>query len=443
MQAQKIDVEATTADSGTNDAPLKGRILCVDDEAQILMSLKRMFRRSGHKVHIANSAAEGLEWLADNEVDIVISDMRMPEMDGHQFLTEVANQWPQTVRMLLTGYSDMESTIGAINNGSIFRYIAKPWDDTDLQMCVERALENKFLRDERDRLESLTRQQNDDLQALNQSLEAKVKERTKELVESRRVIESAYDDSIAVFARIIDLREGDSQGRSGHIVEQADRVAKRLKLDEIQRKDLQYAAQLHNIGKIGLPDDLIMTPYEKMEPDQKALYQQHSTNGEALLMALGPLSRAATIIRSHHEQVGGNGYPDKLSGEDIPIEARILFVVAEYDDLRSGALLGTPMDSAAAIRYLKSNAGRRYDERVVEEFVLINKDLEESQSVRKELILSIDNVEPGMILAEDVYLRENVLMLRAGQTLTATFIAKYKSLKDESQDSRLLKIVTS
>jgi len=443
MLAQKIDVDDTAADSSKNDAPLKGRILCVDDEAQILMSLKRMFRRSGHKVHIANSAAEGLAWLADNEVDIVISDMRMPEMDGHQFLTEVANQWPQTVRMLLTGYSDMESTIGAINNGSIFRYIAKPWDDTDLQMCVERALENKFLRDERARLEALTRQQNDDLQALNQSLEGKVRERTKELEESRLVIETAYDDSIAVFARIIDMREGDSQGRAGHIVEQAERVAQKLKLDDTQRKDLQYAAQLHNIGKIGLPDDLIMTPYEKMEPAQKELYQQHCTNGEALLMALGPLSRAATIIRSHHEQVGGGGYPDKLSGDDIPIESRILFVVSEYDDLRSGALLGTPMDSAAAMRYLKSSAGRRYDERVVSEFILINKDLEESQSVRKELILSIDNVEPGMILAEDVYLRENVLMLRAGQTLTATFIAKYKALKDEAQDSRLLKIVTS
>ncbi len=443
MQAQKIDIEESAPDTTSDDAPLKGRILCVDDEAQILMSLKRVFRRSGHKVHTANSAAEGLAYLADNEVDVVISDMRMPEMDGHQFLAEVAGKWPHTVRMLLTGYSDMESTIGAINNGSIFRYITKPWDDTDLLMCVERGLENKFLRDERDRLESLTRHQNDELQTLNQSLEAKVKARTLELEKSRQVIESAYDDSIAVFARIIDLREGDAQGRSGHVVEQADAVAKKLELDDTQRKDLQYAAQLHNIGKIGLPDDLIMTPYEKMEPDQKTLYQQHCTNGEALLMALGPLSKAASIIRSHHEQVGGGGYPDKLSGEDIPIEARILFVVSEYDDLRSGALLGTPMDSAAAIRYLNSNAGRRYDEKVVNEFVLINKDLEESQSVRKELILSIDNVEAGMILAEDVYLRENVLMLRAGQVLTATFIAKYKALKDESQDSRLLKIVTS
>lgn len=442
MLAEKIDDDHEPQDNGSEKKPLKGRILCVDDESQILMSLKRVFRRSGHSVTTATSGADGLEYLKENEVDIVISDMRMPEMDGHHFLAEVAKTWPETVRMLLTGYADMESTIGAINNGSIYRYLTKPWDDTDLLLAVEGALENKFLRDERDRLNALSIAQNEQLQALNESLEGKVQKRTKELESSNRNIELAYDDSIAVFARIIGMREGETSEQSDRVVEAAGLVADRLKLEDSQKKNLQYAAMLYDIGKIGLPDDLIKTPYEKMDDTQKEHFQQHSTNGEALLMALGPLSGAATIIRSHHEQIGGGGYPDNLKGDDIPIEARILLVIAEYDDLRSGSLLGTPMDSASAIRYLTSNVGRRYDQTVVGAFISINENLEQTESVQKELILNIDNVEAGMILAEDVYLRENVLMLRSGQILTETFITKYKAMKSDSGDSRLLKIRT-
>jgi len=199
---------------------------------------------------------------------------------------------------------------------------------------------------------------------------------------------------------------------------------------------------LHDIGKIGLSDDLLKTPYEQMDDKQKEHFQQHTTNGEALLVTLPPLHGAAAIIRSHHEQFSGGGYPDQLKGDDIPIESRILLVVNEYEELLSGMLAGRALDSASAINYLVSHSNIRYDAAVVEAFIAINKHLEQTKSVQKEMILNIDNVEPGMILAEDVYLRENVLMLRSGQVLTATFIAKYKALKKGSKDSMLLKIRT-
>jgi len=439
MLAEKLE---EPSNNNQESEPLIGRILCVDDESQILMSLKRVFRRAGHTVSTANSGAAGLEYLAENKVDIVISDMRMPEMDGHHFLAEVANLYPETVRMLLTGYSDMESTIGAINNGSIYRYIAKPWDDIDLLMCAQRGLEIKNLRDERDQLNALTRKQNVELQQVNSSLEVKVKERTAELELSKAEIERGYLDSIAVFARIIGMREGESAAGGERIAKAADMVAEKLSLDEEQRKDLHYASLLHDIGKIGLSDDLLKTPYEQMDDEQKEQFQQHTINGEALLITLPPLHGAAAIIRSHHEQVSGGGYPDQLKGDDIPIGSRILSVVSEYEELLSGMHAGKPVDSAAAIRYLVSHSAIRYDPTVVEAFSAINKNLKKTEAVQKELILNIDNVEPGMILAEDVYLRENVLMLRSGQVLTATFIAKYRALKKGSNDSMLLKIKT-
>jgi len=441
-----LESQLDTHSDAANE-PFRGSILCVDDEKQILTSLKRLFRRAGHTVNLANSAAEGLEFLQDNSVDLVISDMRMPEMDGNAFLSRVAEDWPQTVRLLLTGYSDMESTVGAINRGSIYRYIAKPWDDTDILLSVQSALETKHLRDERKRLNELTQRQNVELQELNSSLEQKVESRTQQLknavdklAQSNDQIKQAYVDSIAIFSRLINSREGEETAHGERIADLADLVAVDLELDETFRENLRYAALLHDIGKMGLPDALLKTPYSSLSDEQKTLYQQHSINGEALLLSLGPLTEASAIIRSHHEQYGGGGFPDQLKGDDIPLGARILGAVNDYDDLLSGSLVGKIMDNASAGAYLQNNIGKRYDKTVVTSLLSIIKENNTTQPVNKELILNIDDVVPGMILAEDVYLRENVLMLRSGQILTESFIDKFKSLKNEANETTSLKI---
>ncbi|MGE5622881.1 MAG: response regulator, partial [Bacillota bacterium] len=108
------------------------RILFVDDEQNILASLRRLFRTQGFQVMTADSAKAGLSMLETEAVDLVISDMRMPEMDGARFLEQVRRRWPDTIRILLTGYSDIQSIMDAINRGEIYRYITKPWDDNDI-----------------------------------------------------------------------------------------------------------------------------------------------------------------------------------------------------------------------------------------------------------------------------------------------------------------------
>ncbi len=427
----------------------KGNILCVDDEAQILSSLKRLLRRAGHTIILANSGVEALEYLKENQVDLVISDMRMPEMDGNEFLSCVAKSWPKTVRILLTGYSDIDSTVGAINNGHIYRYIAKPWDDSDLLMSIQGALDVKHLRDESTRLNELTKSQNAQLVELNNCLEEKVRARTEELTKtadllraSNNNIQQAYSDSIEVFSRLISMREEGASKHGERIAELSDLVSRELGYDEEFCQDLHYAALLHDIGKIGLPDDIFKIPYESLSEEQREMYQQHCANGQAILFSLGPLSNAANIIRSHHEHVGGGGFPDKLKNEEIPEGAKILCVVNEFDDLKSGALHGTVLNTVSAVQFLKSNIGRRYEKSVVEALLRVLEDVEIDQEINKELILSIDDVVPGMKLAEDVYLRENVLMLRCGQILTESFISKFKTIKKDANESNTLKILT-
>ena len=151
-------------------------LLLVDDEANILSALKRLLRPQGYQVLTAEGGDSALAILAQESVDLIISDMRMPIMDGAALLAQVRERWPATMRVLLTGYADISSTISAINKGGIFRYIAKPWNDEEIISVIGQALEIRGLGLERQRLQTLTEQQNAELNALNLGLEKKVKE---------------------------------------------------------------------------------------------------------------------------------------------------------------------------------------------------------------------------------------------------------------------------
>src|SRR3990172_7980793 len=137
-------------------ATAEATLLFVDDEANILSSLKRLFRPFGYRIFTAESGTQGLEIMEREVVDLVISDMRMPEMNGAQFLEKVREKWPETVRILLTGYAEIGTTIDAINKGQIYRYVSKPWEDNDLTVAIKHALQQKMLEQEKRRLEELT-----------------------------------------------------------------------------------------------------------------------------------------------------------------------------------------------------------------------------------------------------------------------------------------------
>src|SRR5574337_781975 len=201
-------------------------LLLVDDEPSILSSLRRLLRPVGYRIHTAESGRAGLELLEREPVDLVISDMRMPEMDGAKFLEQVRLRWPQTMRLLLTGYADMSSTIAAINRGEIYRYVAKPWDDNELMLIVRDALEHRRLENENARLLALTQEQNDALRELNSSLEEKGRERTTELEQVNSFLNVANDKlkqnfvvSIKMFTGLMELRGGAMAGHSRRVAD--------------------------------------------------------------------------------------------------------------------------------------------------------------------------------------------------------------------------------
>ncbi len=246
-------------------------LLFVDDEPSILSSLQRLFRPKGYKILTAESGDAGLAILDAQPVDLVISDMRMPKMDGAQFLEKVREKTPETMRLLLTGYADVTSTINAINKGEIYRHISKPWDDNDIVLIVKKALEHKALRAENQRLLVLTQQQNDELKDLNSGLEKRVQERTAEIEQINSFLNLANGKlkqnflvSIKVFSGLIELREGAVAGHARRVADMARRIASRMTLPTQVQQDVFVAALLHDIGKIGFSDELLSKQVSKL-----------------------------------------------------------------------------------------------------------------------------------------------------------------------------------
>ncbi|WP_424191554.1 HD domain-containing phosphohydrolase [Ampullimonas aquatilis] len=408
-------------------------LLLVDDEPNILQALRRLFRAQGYQITLAHGGQEALDIMQSQSFDLVISDMRMPEMNGAQFLAQAYQKWPETMRILLTGYADIASTVEAINDGHIFRYIAKPWQDADILLVVKQALEMKLLAEEKLRLERLTQQQNEQLKQFNQTLEAKVKARTSELEQTMGFLELANGDlkknfinSVKVFSGLIELRAGSLAGHSRRVADMAKAIAVAMKLPGSEVQDVVLASYLHDVGKIGLSDEVLDKPFLHLTTDERKAVMAHPAKGQQVLMAMEQLQVAAQIIRSHHERHDGEGFPDGLAGAAIPIGARIVAVANDFDALQIGTLQAKKLSREESIALIKKNAGKRYDPDVVEAFCsVVVSEVKVTQSEHEREVASND-LKPGMKLARDIVARDGLLLLAADHVLDARVIEQIK-----------------
>jgi response regulator RpfG family c-di-GMP phosphodiesterase len=417
------------------------RILCVDDEPSILSSLKRIFRPHGITVLTAGSGQEGLALLAQEPVDLVISDMRMPQMDGAQFLEQVFAHWPETKRILLTGYADASATIAAVNQGKIWSYISKPWNDGELVMAVQQALAHSRLAKENAALVELTQRQNEELRQLNAGLEEKVTERTAELRQMFGMLDKAHGElkkgfmtTVKVLSSLFELRGGRLAGHSRRVADTARQLAHGLGIEEGAAQDVLLAALLHDIGKIGLPDHLMEKAFNTMPASERTQMMTHPQRGEMVLMAVEQLKKAAQFVRHHHECYDGNGYPDHLAGLAIPMGARILAVANDFDALQMGTLVSRALKPSEARAFILENRGKRYDPTVVD--VFMSQVADQIPEEVKELPMRPGTLRPGMTLTRDLIHPDGYLLLARGQVVDQTVIEQL--LKIESMEGHRL-----
>ena len=421
----------------------KTRVLLVDDEENILRSLKRCLRSEPYELLLAPSAEDALATMAQERIDLVVSDARMPGMDGPTLLANIKKQYPWCIRILLTGYTDITSTIKAINDGQIYRYIRKPWDDDELRLVIRQALMFQFSERRRMALEKLTRKQNKELQELNSNLEARVKQRTAELEQTADMLDLAYKDlrrsyvtATEVFSSLLNKRLPADRQPNNKVVLLVKAFADYAKLDDNLADNLAMAAALYNLGKLTWPDELFNTPTELMKKEQRLEHRKYPVTGEQLLMPLAQLKDAAKIIRHHQEKWGGHGQPDELEADQIPFGSRLLKLAVDYTELQAGLLLPREVSREDALKLIAKYKGRLYDPNLADQFLAMLTDVApdiepEDASVQR---LDVLRLEPGMVLARNLYSGSGMLLLKEGMSLTATLIDKLAAFERAEQE---------
>jgi response regulator RpfG family c-di-GMP phosphodiesterase len=434
---------ATRSNKVGESQTISAKLLLVDDEDNILRSLKRVLRKEPYELVTAASGDEALTLMEEQRFDLVISDARMPGMDGPTLLANIRKRFPWCIRILLTGYADINSTVSAINEGQIYRYISKPWDDDELRLILRQAL--AFQQSERRRLalEKLTRKQNRELKELNATLEEKVRDRTAELKETADMLDLAYQElrqsyvtTTEVFSSLIDKRLPANRQPNAKVIALVKAFAEYHKLDEELSRNLAMAAALYNLGKLSWPDELFTAPSDLLSKDQRLEYMKYPMAGEQLLMALEPLRDTAKIIRHHQEKWNGYGVPDRLEGKDIPLGSRILRLAVDFVELQYGLILERRVPRENAIKLVKRYRERLYDPDVANQFLEMVIDVAPDVEHEDPNVLVLDTLrlKPGMVLARNLYAASGMLLLNEGKVLTSILIDKLAAFEKGEPD---------
>jgi putative two-component system response regulator len=315
----------------------KTRVLFVDDEPLVLEGLRRSVKKE-FAADLAVGAEEGLEQMRKNAPYlVVVSDMCMPGMDGAEFLATVRIISPDSIRVMLTGYSDIKIAMRAVNDGRIFRFLRKPVKPEQLlaalRVCVT---QYQAARSEKEKLET--------------TVEA---------------LEQLDLGTLTALARAIDAKSPWTAGHSERVTNLALRIGHAIGLPAGDLQIMHRGGLLHDIGKIGTPPSILDKP-GRLEPEEIKVMREHVKIGVRILEPIPCLREALPIVAQHHEWFNGSGYPAGLAGENISLQARIFAVADCYDAIVSDRPYRKGLPTRQALEILKQNSGTQFDPRLVE-----------------------------------------------------------------------------
>ena len=337
-------------------------VLFVDDEINILKAVKRLLRNEPWEVLCASRPQEALEMLDTTAVQVVVSDQRMPEMSGVDLLAAVRERHTDVVRMMLTGYTEMNVAVEAINRGEIFRLITKPWNDEELKATLRQAFDHFDLKEEIKRLNQVTREQNFKLQDMNRNLEYKVRDRTKQVAEKHAELRTAYIQTIRALAEAVDAKDAYTRGHSERVGVYASKIAREVGLPRELIERVYIAGLLHDVGKIGIRDYVITKP-DRLTAEEYEEIKRHPEIGAKILEPVSFLSDVVDCVRHHHEWFDGSsrGYPDNLRGDRIPLPSRIILVADTVEAMTSDRPYRRGLALETVVRELHKYSGSQFD----------------------------------------------------------------------------------
>lgn len=334
-------------------SPAPTRILLVDDDESVRDVISVLLREEGYDCLTAKGAEMALDLAGMEPVPLVISDMKMPGKDGVWLLENFRDRYPDTSVIMLTGYGDTEAAVDCLRRGAV-DYLLKPPKLTDLIRAIERALAKRRI--------ELARKQ------YQKKLERKVRERTTELRSALKDIAHTYQNTLLALVAALDAREHETSDHSQRVVKYTTAIASKLGINGQELEEIGRGALLHDIGKIGVPDAVLLKP-GKLTPDEWAEMRKHPDIGYQMIQTIPFLSTPANIVLSHQERWDGGGYPRKLTRGEIHIGARIFAVADTLDAMTSDRPYRKGTTFANAIAEIQRCGGSQFDPEVVKAFL--------------------------------------------------------------------------
>jgi putative two-component system response regulator len=305
-----------------------GRILVVDDDAEIRSLLRRLLESSGYLVDEAQTAEDGLRQLRAEQPDLVLLDLGLPDRSGHEVLEEVRAD-PATRLLpvvMLTAHGTREEKLRASREG-VTDFLSKPFSPEELIPRVRSLVLLKHFADEHEHAERV----------------------------------------ILILAKTIDARDPYTAGHSGRVAEYADRMAQRMGVDPVVRLEMRRGALFHDLGKIVVPDAILRKP-GALTAEERSVIEQHPVVGHELLSPMRTMRKTLPVVQWHHEKLDGSGYPEGISGSDIPVSVRIVTVADIFDALTSDRSYRRALKVETALEILAEGVGKGWwDPHVFEE----------------------------------------------------------------------------
>jgi response regulator RpfG family c-di-GMP phosphodiesterase len=334
-------------------------ILIVDDDNQVREVLHQIFLSAGYTCLLAANGAEGVETFREARPPLVVTDLKMPVMDGVGLLQSVRRIDGDAAVIVLTGAPDIKTAIDSLKMGA-YDFIMKPVNVDELLIAAERALERRDLLIERKQYQAL--------------LERRVAEATRDLAAAYAQLQDTYRATLEALGSALDSRDVGTEAHSRRVHGYAVATAREYGVDAKDLPDLERGVLLHDIGKIGIPDAILLKPGKLTDEEWKTM-RTHPEIGKRLIENVPFLRGAIPVVYCHHEKFDGSGYPRGLKGEEIPLAARIFCVVDAFDAMTFDRPYSKAISFEAAKTEIERSTGSHFDPAVVKSFFRVPEDL--------------------------------------------------------------------
>lgn len=332
------------------------RVLVVDDEEAVRRVVVAVLRSNGFHAESASGVEEALRSLAANPAcQLVLTDLRMPGVDGFGFLDLLGTRYPSLPVVMVTAVHDIHTATSAFRRGAV-DYLLKPFEQAHLLEVVTRAVDNG----------RLTRQED----TYRQTLEATVRTRTSRIRAMMHDLEHSYETTLEAMGDALDLRDTETQGHSKRVTAYTVSLAREMHLSHRELLIIAHGAYLHDIGKIATPDSILLKP-GRLDEQETATMRQHCEHGYQIVRKIPFLREASEIVRAHQERFDGTGYPRGLRGDQIPLGARIFAIADTLDAITSDRPYRKAASFAEAREEIVRCSGGQFDPTMIQHFLRI------------------------------------------------------------------------